>query len=370
MSEEKITNLDASIILPTYNEAENLPIIIPQIDDVLQKAGIKGEIIVVDDNSPDKTGEVAQKLGKKYPVKCIVRTEERGLATAVLAGFASSRAKIVVVMDADGSHPIDKLPEMIRPILNDKYEATVGTRYMDGGATSDWPLLRKIISKGAALLTLGLTKMKDPTSGFMAISRTLIADKHFAPIGWKIVLEIMVRTNPKLQEVPITFKDRLYGQSKLSIKEQWNYLRHLEKLYEYKFRTIIEFLRFCVVGFSGMMVDIGIIYLLKSFWNVNLLVCNIAGFCVALSTNYLLNRFWSFSHGKNAPLMKSYLLFFLVCLLGLASRLVMVYNLEKYTLLGVNNHYLIISFVGIILASVVNFWGTKTFVFKKERKEK
>jgi dolichol-phosphate mannosyltransferase len=358
--------LDVSIVLPTYNEAQNIPLMVPKICNVLNQAKIKGEIIVVDDNSPDKTGEVAQKLAAEYPVQVIVRQNERGLATAVLEGFRKSKATVCVVMDADGSHPVDTLPDMITPILKNQYEATIGTRYIEGGATDNWPLIRRIISKTAGFITLGLTKMKDSTSGFMAIKRSKIENQKFQPIGWKIVLEIMVRVNPSFLEVPITFQDRQHGESKLSFKEQINYLRHLEKLYEFKYQTVVEFLRFCFVGLVGLVIDLSIIYLLKSFVGLNLLLCNIIGFSVALTNNYFMNRHWSFVHGKQAHLVRGFLAFFLVCILGLLARLGVVYTLQEHTFLGAKDSFLIISFIGILVASVFNFVGSKIAVFRSK----
>ena len=120
----------ASIVLPTYNEAASLPHTVPRIIEALQRAGIDGEIIVVDDDSPDGTAQVAHELGAQYPVRVIHRTEERGLATAVLAGFAASHAQVCVVMDADGSHPVEALGPLIAPVRDDEADITVGSRHL------------------------------------------------------------------------------------------------------------------------------------------------------------------------------------------------------------------------------------------------
>jgi len=233
--------LQVSVVLPTYNEAENMPMILPKICSVLAGAGLRGEVIVVDDNSPDGTGEVARKLSETLPVRVLVRTEDRGLATAVIAGFKLSRAQVCVVMDADGSHPVEKLPEMIKPILADRADITVGSRHVTDGGIGQWPLHRQIVSKAAALMTLGLTKMSDPTSGFMAIRRKFLQGIKLNPVGWKIVLEIVVKAETnRLMEVPITFNDRALGESKMSVKEQWNYIKHLYRLYRYKMSSLFQ----------------------------------------------------------------------------------------------------------------------------------
>jgi dolichol-phosphate mannosyltransferase len=229
--------LQVSVVLPTYNESANIPVIIPKICSVLEGAGIRGEVIVVDDNSPDGTAEAAGKLAENLPVRIVLRTEERGLATAVIAGFNLSGAQVCVVMDADGSHPVEKLPEMIRPILDDRADMTVGSRHVTDGGIGQWPLHRRIVSKAAAMMTLGLTKMSDPTSGFMAIRRACLQGLELNPVGWKIVLEIVVKARTdRLVEVPITFNDRELGESKMSLKEQWNYIKHLCRLYKFRMK--------------------------------------------------------------------------------------------------------------------------------------
>ncbi|NQY74191.1 MAG: glycosyltransferase, partial [Candidatus Margulisbacteria bacterium] len=156
---------ELSVILPTFNEVENIPVIIPQIMNTLAAAHIDGEVIVVDDNSPDATAEAAKRLSQHYPVEVIVRTQDRGLSRAVLAGFEHSEATVCVVMDADGSHPVSALPEMVLPILKDEVDCTVGSRNVSGGDSTHWPWYRKVISKSASVLTMGLTSMSDPTSG-------------------------------------------------------------------------------------------------------------------------------------------------------------------------------------------------------------
>lgn len=230
-------HLDVSVVLPTYNEAKNLPVIIPQIFEELDHAAISGEIIVVDDNSPDNTGEIAEELSSQYLVKSILRTTDRGLAKSVIAGFEKSDAQVCVVMDADLSHPVKKLPPMIRPILNDEADITIGSRHTKGGSIGKWALHRQITSKAAATLARGLTNITDPTTGFMGIRRSVFNELILDPVGWKIVLEIIVKAkNTKIVEVPIEFNTRLLGESKMTQKEQWNYIVHLYKLYKFKIR--------------------------------------------------------------------------------------------------------------------------------------
>lgn len=231
-----------SIILPTYNEADNIKLIVPKISKLFTDKDIKGEIVVVDDNSPDGTADVARTLSQKYPVRVYVRKNERGLATAVMKGFELARGEICLIMDADLSHPVDKIPEMINPIVQGNCDATVGSRYIAGGGCENWSSIRRIVSKGSGILALGLTNLSDPTSGFMAIKKSVLEGIKLDPIGWKIVLEVIVKTNSRFKEIPIVFADRQFGKSKLDLKVQKEYLGHLWRLYLYKYPTLKAFL--------------------------------------------------------------------------------------------------------------------------------
>lgn len=217
------------MIIPTYNEKENIKKLIPKIAKTLKT---DYEIIIVDDNSPDKTAEEAKKLGKRYNVKVIRRSGKLGLSSAVVAGFEKAKGEILGVMDADLSHPVDKLPEMLKAMkINDM---VVGSRYVKGGDIGNWTLKRKIISKGATLLAKPITSLKDPMSGFFMIRRSLLKAK-LNPKGYKIALEIYAKSKPKrVKEIPIKFIDRESGSSKMNRKEIINYFLHVMSLYKNK----------------------------------------------------------------------------------------------------------------------------------------
>lgn len=221
-----------SVIIPTYNERENLPTLLPRIFTVFEEHSIEGEVIVVDDDSPDGTGRVAQELARKYEVQVIIRKGERGLATAVLAGFAAAKHSILGVMDADFSHPPEKIPELLKPIIQGKADVVIGSRYIKGGGILNWSRMRRWNSKVATLLAKPLVKVNDPMSGFLCLKRSVIEGREFKPRGYKIALEILVKGKyERVVEIPFTFVDRIAGRSKLSIKEQCNYLRHILRLY-------------------------------------------------------------------------------------------------------------------------------------------
>src|SRR5262245_57847274 len=181
---------DLSVIIPTYREAENLPVIVPRIADGLRRAGLKAEIVVVDDNSPDDTLAVCEKLSKEFPVRLLVRTNERGLSTAVIHGMRQSSGEVLVVIDADLSHPPEKIPHLYELVKTGKADFVIGSRYVKGGRTEDgWGLFRWFNSKLATLLARPLTRAKDPMAGFIGLRReTFVRARKLDPVGYKIGL--------------------------------------------------------------------------------------------------------------------------------------------------------------------------------------
>lgn len=362
------TPLAVSVVLPTYNEAESLPVIVPRIARTLREAGIDGEIIIVDDNSPDGTAEVAEKLAAEWPVRVKKRVDERGLATAVLTGFEMSEAEVVVVMDADGSHPVTALPNMIRIIQADKAEIVVGSRHVPGGGSKDWPVFSQFKSKLAATLSLGVTTMTDPTTGFMAARRTLLERLELDPVGWKIVLEIVVKAAPvRIAEVPIVFIDRELGVSKQSIGVFAEYLSHLSKLYSFRYPSLAELVRFCAVGVLGLCVDLATVILLKELFALDTRLCAVFGFIVAVTSNFVLNRRFTFARARELPLVFSYVTYVGTNLAGLALRMLAIQALIVIAGIDHGRGYVITNLVGILLATLLNFVGAKYFAFDPER---
>ena len=219
---------DLSIILPSYEEAENLNELIPKILKFLSNSN--HEILVIDTQKPlDNTKEICEREGVRY----IPREKGDSFGDAVRTGIKFSKGKIVVFMDADGSHPIDRLDKMICPILDHQTAITVGVRYTQKGGYQNWPLSRILISYLSGVLAKPITSLSDPTSGFMGVKTSDVNALKLNPIGWKIVLEVAVKFNKPIMEVPIIFKDRELGYSKLSIKVMLKYICHLIKLYGY-----------------------------------------------------------------------------------------------------------------------------------------
>jgi dolichol-phosphate mannosyltransferase len=224
-----------SLVAPTYNERDRLPNLVEAVFAAYRQGGVDGELIIVDDNSPDGTGRVADDLATRHPITVVHRAGKLGLGTAVVEGFAASGAEIVGVIDADLSHPPALVPRMYDAMIQSGADIVIGSRYIPGGGTGDWELSRQLMSKFACLLARGLTPVRDVTSGFFLIRRELARGVTISAGGFKICLELLIRSAPKLVlEVPYVFQTRTAGQSKMNMKEAVGYLDQLRDLYAYR----------------------------------------------------------------------------------------------------------------------------------------
>jgi len=214
-----------SVIVPTYNEADSLPPLVERLGAAM--SGHTWELVVVDDGSPDGTAEVANRLSAQHPVWVVRRPGKAGLASAVIAGFKEARGDILVVMDADLSHPPEVVPALVKAI-EDGADLAVGSRYIAGGATMDWPIRRRVVSRVACLMGNALVPVRDATSGFFAVRRAALDGVRLNAIGFKIGLEVIARARTKkIVEVPYTFRDRELGASKFGRREVMQYLQQL-----------------------------------------------------------------------------------------------------------------------------------------------
>lgn len=222
---------DLSVVVPTFNERENLPLLLERIHTVLD--GVNYEVIVVDDNSPDGTGDLGRDMSDRYPVNVIVRKDQRGLASAVVEGFKRSKSSCVAVIDADLQHPPELLLDLYQALQ--AADLAVASRYGAGGGVGEWGLLRRVVSKGATLMAQLLLPLArstpDPLSGYFAVRREAIDGVELDPVGYKILLEILARGRiERVATVPYIFDTRAHGQSKLGLRDQLNYFRHLIRL--------------------------------------------------------------------------------------------------------------------------------------------
>ncbi|HLC76177.1 MAG TPA: glycosyltransferase family 2 protein [Candidatus Peribacterales bacterium] len=317
-----------SLILPTYNEAKNLPILLPKIEEALK--GIPHEVIVVDDDSPDETWRIAQELSTdRDDVHVIRRIGRRGLSSAVVEGFLAAKGGILAVMDADLQHDLSILPQLYRTVKGGTNIA-IGSRYIEGGSVGEWDERRYMLSRIATNLARMLCKVdvRDPMSGFFALNRSTIEETlpKLNPKGFKILLDFLVHM-PKgttAKEVPFTFGKRLHGESKLSRRVQ---LEFLEYIYDVTLGKYIPltFVKYCIVGTLGVVVHVATYELLSSFFR-DAAGLSLYGFSLAVVGaietavifNFLLNNIWTFSHIRlrGFALIPGFLMFNAACAVG------------------------------------------------------
>ncbi len=229
-----------SLVIPTYNERENILNITKIIQKELNESKINGEIIFVDDNSPDGTGKILLNLKKRYKnIKVIIRNKKLGLSSAVLDGWKISSGDVLGVMDADFSHPPEKIKDLFYPIARNEADVTIGSRYINGGKIENWNLKRKIISKIATFLTRFYTNVKDPLSGFFMVKKSVITNVNFNSKGFKILLEVLIKGKyKKVKEIPIVFRGRAKGKSKLNVKEFFYFIFNLIQYTNYRLKLL------------------------------------------------------------------------------------------------------------------------------------
>lgn len=396
-----------SIIIPTYNESENIVKLIEDIRNHLPDE-INSEIIVVDDNSPDKTGRIVeeyfQKTEKKsfttisgqllqmqqLSVKVIHRSRKTGLISAVLDGIKSSASEYIVVMDADFSHPPQLICKMIDELrLESNSEIVIASRYVQGGLLKGWSLKRRIISKGAikiAHLLLGIKGVKDPTSGFFAFKRRVIEQVNIDTGGYKLLLEMLVKAeSAKLKEIPYSFTNRKVGHSKLDAGVTFDYLKAVWHLYRYRQKAkkhspdkkekikkrskSLSFLSkagtFYAVGASGLIVNYLVSFLLSdgvlsSLWYVK---ATLIGIIVSMTWNFFLNKTLTFKDRDFSAghTLKQYGLFVITCSIGAALQLGLVYEFVQS-----GNQYGFSLILAVMISSLCNFLLNKRLTFKEK----
>jgi len=280
-----------SIIVPTYNERENLSVLAARIHDSLPS--LDYEIIIVDDNSPNGTGALADELAQEKPIKVVHRQGKLGLASAVLEGFRQSEGEFLIVMDADLSHPPSVLPHMVKALKT--HDLVVGSRYVKGGSSED-SRIRKVLSRGACILAMPLTPVKDLTSGFFGIRKSCLNGAMLCPIGYKVGLECFVKANiMNYTEVPLPFSPRNSGKSKLSFSIITDYLRQLISLYLYKLGRMIKF---GVAEALGTVIVLLGTFLLVELANLHYMLSVVLATLVGFVMKYYVNSIWTFASAK------------------------------------------------------------------------
>ena len=381
--EYKIKNPQISIILPTYNESNNIIEILKQIKNSLPK-NIISQTIVVDDNSPDGTGRIVEEYIQNFKkitnhtINIIHRTAKTGLSSAIFNGIQEAKGETIIVMDADHSHPPQIIPKMIESLKKSHCDIVIASRYVKGGQIKDWTLFRKIISKIATKIAKSFlnVEQKDPMSGFFAFKKNIIKNSKFDLIGYKMLLEMLVKTkNAKIMEIPYTFTDRKIGQSKLDSQIIIEYLKAVWKLYRFGKNVKIndkkstsfvsKAARFYTIGATGLLVNLLSSYLLVAgipdVWYIH---ANLIGIVSSISSNFILNKYWTFEDkdfSKKKTLLQ-FLKFTTFSALGAIIQLGMVFYLTETQ----NMPYYLSLVLAVLTAAFGNFILNKKYTFKEK----
>jgi dolichol-phosphate mannosyltransferase len=354
-----------SIIVPTYNERDNLISLIERIDMVLSPITAY-EIVIVDDDSPDGTAAIARSASERYPVKLVVRQNTRGLATAVVEGFRQAKSPALTVIDADLQHPPELLPRLLEGIWNGA-DVVIASRYIPGGSIPRWGISRKLASKFAALLARIILPaargIADPLSGFFAFNRKAIEKVDLNPIGYKILLEILAIGNyNKVTEIPYAFSEREKGETKYNFKEISNYLKHVFNL-AWRTGEVKRLFKFILVGTTGIVVNEGLLYVLTEFAGLFYLISSVIAVQAAILNNFVWNHLWTFADRRQVKESIWYRLgkFELVSIAGKLTNILILFLAVTF----LDIHYLIANLLGIAAGFVVNFTANNIWTWRK-----
>lgn len=351
-----------SIVIPTYNEGDNIVAIVEEIEKVLREK--EYEIIFVDD-STDNTLEKLEYISKeKKQVRYIHRTSEKGLATAVVKGFDESRGNIVAVMDCDLQHPPEILISMLYAIEKKDADIVIPSRFINGGNDGGLNFFRKLISYIArsigSIFIRKLRAFSDNTSGYFMLKKDVIKNCKLNPIGWKILMEVLVKGEyNNVVEVPYEFKARNIGESKMSVKEQINYIRHILRILKGSPEDL-RFFYFCMVGFSGVIVNMLIYYLLVAM-GISLLISAAFSAFSAMISNFILNDLVTWKDRKIGKMYKRITKNIITSLIGIVINLLILKILVIYVYIN----YMIANIIGIGCSVIWNYSINNLWTWKK-----
>jgi dolichol-phosphate mannosyltransferase len=348
-----------TVVVPTYHEVESIPHLVARLKAVRESTGLDLEVLLMDDDSRDGSEELVAAMALPW-VRLVTRKTNRGLSHAVLDGLALSDRDTLIVMDADLSHPPEKIPELMAA-LDQGNDVAVGSRFTEGGSTADdWGLLRWLNSRVATLMAMPLTTLSDPMSGFFAIRRSTVrAGRDFNPVGYKILLELIIKCRcGRVVDIPIHFDNRRFGESKLSLKEQLKYIQHLRRLYIYKYGTLFHLIQFLVVGASGLVVNLAALTVVLGVGVKEKPAVAIA-IGVSMLWNFGLNRRFSFSYARDRSIFRQFFGFVAACLVG-----AVVNYFTTLRLWEVTRYKQLAAVLGVLAGTFFNFIASRFVIFR------
>ena len=397
-----------SIVIPTYNESENILRLISEIVKNLPKTDFT-EIVIVDDNSPDGTGKLVEAYisreqkaqsqsdgpinanTKNYRVKVVNRTAKNGLIPAILDGVKQSRGANILIMDADFSHPPSVIPKMMGELKMNPNSIVIGSRFVEGGNVVGWPKRRKIISLGASALArfgLNVRQVNDPMSGFFALPRDLIDNISITTKGYKILLEILVKHRDiQTKEIPYTFTDRRSGKSKMDHGVVWNYAQAIYQLYMHGQKSdkikisegvnersvlfLSKVSRYYTVGICGLLINYIVSFLLANdvanslrlLSNIWYVEASVIGAAISSTSTFILNKYWTFEDRRFGvrSTVKQY-----VSYIGISAVTLLIQILLLYYMVENSVPYRVSLIVSIAVATTINFIINKKLTFKEK----
>ncbi len=330
----------------------NIPILIHRIEDL----NLDHEIVVVDDNSPDHTADVVERLSKKYSNIILVRRSgKNGIATAIRDGLLASQSKYVIVMDSDLQHPPETIAKIYRQLKNGN-EMVIASRYVRGGKT-EFGIMRRIVSKAATFLAhINLSETEgimDPMSGFFGFKRDIIKPSDIKSSGYKILLEILVASGTtKVVEVPYRFNRRASGKSKLGMGEFIKYIKLLLNLSNYLM------IKFMIVGLFGAIVNLLIMSFVVGNLGDPIFMGAILGLESAIICSFSINNYWTYKKRSKGTFLRKFARYNLMSSLGSAMYFALIIVLASF---GVN--YMVATGVGILASFSTNFGGGQGMIW-------
>lgn len=360
---------DVSVIIPTFNEAENIRETIHRVSQTLFAHFIRGEIIVVDDNSPDGTADIVSACKTRIKnLRVIVRTHDPGLSQSVVEGIENANSEICLIMDADGSHPPQEIPNLWRVVTNGA-DIAIGSRYMQGGSISQWSFVRRKVSQTATILArVMFPHIRDPMSGFFAVKRSVICGVSLKPRGYKILLEILGKCSyTNVVELPVVFTDRVKGTSKLGSRQIVEYISQLFDIATYSLRQkrgpvwneFVKICKFAAVGLTGVGVNLAILYTLVDIAGFDTILSALVSIETSILWNFILNDTWTFTRSSEHSFMSRVIRFNSICAIGA------VVNICIYiALIGAGVWYIASETVAIICAFLFNYALNRVHTWK------